>query len=531
MSKVINPKLPCPSCPSSDAYHEYDDGHGYCYSCSFYKPPREEFLEANTYTYEFVPHRGLSRKSLEFYDIRTKIDANGRPVADGFFYPDGSTKVRNLDDKSFYWQKQTGVESVSPDLFGRNKFDPGGHKWVIITEGEYDAASLYQCTSVPTVSVRSSASAVSDCAAARAFLNSHEKIFLGFDGDAAGLAARESVARLFEHHKVYVLDFVRHKDANDYLQAGEEDELRSIFSNAQRYLPKTVMPVTRDTIRKILSEAPSVGVPYPFPTLQGMTYGMRRGESILITAKPGVGKTELMHALEYQLLKETDDNVGAIFLEEPKGQHLRSLASIELGRPAFVPDHGVSDDDVATAVQAAVKDDSRLFIFDHFGSSDPDLLLDSIRFLVAACDVRWVLLDHISLVVSGERSEKDERRALDYISTRLEMLVKELNFGLIFVSHVNDNGQTRGSRAMEQLCDVRIDLSRDTESGSNITDLLVSKNRPPMGKSGPAGNLRFDSFRRRFVEVTEADNGELPWLISPSLAPSTEPASSKVPQT
>ena len=485
-------------------------------------------LDTN-YTYEYVPHRGLSRKSLEAYDIKTKVDQQGKPVSDGFFYPDGSIKVRSLDNKEFYWQKQAGVESVSPDLFGRNKFDPGGHKWVIITEGEYDAASLFQSTGVPTVSVRSSASAVSDCAAARTFLNSHEKIFLGFDGDSAGLSARESVARLFEHDKVFVLDFVRHKDANEYLMAGEEDELRNIFHNAQRYLPKTITAVTKAMVRRVLSEAPSVGVPFPFPTLNSMTYGMRRGESILITAPPGVGKTELMHALEYQLLKETDDNVGAIFLEEPKGQHLRSLASIELGRPAFVPDHGVSDDDVAAAIQAAVKDDSRLYIFDHFGSSDPELLLDSIRFLVAACNVGWILLDHISLVVSGERSEKDERRALDYISTRLEMMVKELNFGLIFVSHINDAGQTRGSRAMEQLCDVRIELSRDTKGGSNIVDLLVSKNRPPMGKSGAAGSLRFDNFRRKFLEINppDLDQGEPTWPTSPSPVPEQETASSK----
>jgi hypothetical protein len=35
---------------------------------------------------------------------------------------------------------------------------------------------------------------------------------------------------------------------------------------------------------------------------------------------------------------------------------------------------------------------------------------------------------------------------LSYFSTRSEMVVKELDFGLIMVSHVNDLGQTRGSR-------------------------------------------------------------------------------------
>ena len=28
---------PCPSCTSSDAYIEYDDGHGHCFSCNYHK--------------------------------------------------------------------------------------------------------------------------------------------------------------------------------------------------------------------------------------------------------------------------------------------------------------------------------------------------------------------------------------------------------------------------------------------------------------------------------------------------------------
>ena len=37
-SKMIK-QGPCPECESSDAYTLYDDGHGYCFSCEFYKPP------------------------------------------------------------------------------------------------------------------------------------------------------------------------------------------------------------------------------------------------------------------------------------------------------------------------------------------------------------------------------------------------------------------------------------------------------------------------------------------------------------
>lgn len=501
-SKITESRLPCPNCPSSDAYHIYEDGHGYCFSCNFYQSPKGEFLEEEVYTYEYLPHRGLSKKTLEFYDIRTKIDKNGKPIADGFPYPSNQLKVRLLGKKEFYWEKSSG-EEVKPGLFGRDKFNTGGHKFVILTEGEYDAATCYQVLRVPSLSIRSSGTGSTDVNVDRSFINSHERIFLAFDNDTAGRSAREAVARLFDFNKVYVLEFDRHKDANEYLKAGEEDELKNIFANAKRYLPETVLAINSASVSKILAETASVGVPYPFPKLQEMTFGMRRGESVLITAQEGVGKTELMHALEYQLLIGTNDNVGAIFLEEPRRDHLRTLASIKLERPCFVPEQGVSDITVAKAIEDICGVDDRLYLYSHFGSDSPDVLLDTIRFMVTACSCNWVLLDHITMVVSGIQGDKDVTRALDYLATRLEMMVNELNFGLIFVSHVNDFGQTRDSRMISKVCNVRIDLTRDLEENSNIINLKVSKNRPPMGKTGDAGSYSFDPSTRKYTEVSE----------------------------
>jgi hypothetical protein len=98
------------------------------------------------------------------------------------------------------------------------------------------------------------------------------------------------------------------------------------------------------------------------------------------------------------------------------------------------------------------------------------------------------------MVVSGLGGD-NERRALDYLSTRLEMLVKELDFALVVVSHVNDDGLTRGSRNISKIADIRIDLTRDIKSSDPIirrtTNLMIAKNRF-CGRTGPAGQLLFD---------------------------------------
>lgn len=496
-NKILEIHQPCPSCPSSDAYCVYEDGHGWCFSCNYYKPPDKLLLDE--FTYEYLPWRGVSKETFRFYDVRTKINPDGSPRDVGFPYPNGSYKIRLLDKKAFYSQG----EISKAGLFGRNKFAAGSHKTLTITEGELDALSLYQVLRSPVVSVHSASSAATDVGFDRSWCNSFERIVLAFDGDEAGSEAARKVANLFDYNKVYQVSFPggNRKDANDYVRAGDFDTLATIWHNCKKYLPSTIVSSFKD-FDKIIKEKPKSGVMYPFPTLNYMTYGIRTGESVLITAQEGVGKTEVMHSIEYQLLRETDDAIGAIFLEEPKKRHLQAVAGIHLRQPVHLPDTSVSDAQVFDAVQEIVRVDDRLHVYTHFGSSNPDDILDTIRFLVTARLCKYILLDHLTMVVSG-LGGKDERTALDYLSTRLEMMVKELDFALIVVSHVNDDGLTRGSRNISKIADIRVDLHRDVTSVDPVIrrtiHLIVSKNRF-CGRTGPAGELLFDPITYTLTE-------------------------------
>ena len=449
------------------------------------------------FSYEYLDRRSISSSTHQFYGVKTKIDANGKPLAVGYIYPNGAIKTRYLDKKSF----STEGDIANAGLFGMDKFAAGVAKYVTITEGEDDALSLYEVLRNPVVSVQSSSSAARDAALARSWLNSYERIYLAFDNDTAGKSAVDAVAKLFDYNKVFHVKFSNRKDANEYLEAGEREQLKRIWWNSKKYLPETVVS-SFDSYREILNTEITKGVPFPWPTLTDLTYGIRQGKSYLITAQEGVGKTEVMHAIEYQLLKETDDAIGAIFLEEPKPDHIRTLASIELKSPVNRPDTTATNAEVSAAFERAVGSDDRLHTYSHFGSDDPEVLLDTIRFLVSARGCRYVLLDHISMVVSGLQGE-DERKALDYIATRLEMMVQELGFALIFVSHVNDLGQTRGSRYIGKIAHVVLNLSRDVENEDpvirNTIELNLKKNRGGK-RAGPAGKIIYNEKTCTFHE-------------------------------
>lgn len=443
------------------------------------------------FTYEYLPWRGVTPESFRHYKTQTKIGPEGKPIEVGFVYPNKSVKVRSLEKKSFYSKGEIGKAG----LFGRDHFTAGSNKTLVITEGELDAISLWQVLRTPVVSVHSASSARTDVGVDRSWCNSFERIVLAFDADEPGREAARAVASLFDYNKVYSVSFAGdgRKDANDYLRHGEADELASICKNARRFLPVEI-DSSFSVFEKILSEEPKQGTPYPFPTWNYMTYGIRPGESVLITAQEGVGKTEVMHAILHQQLRETDENIGAIFLEEPKQRLLQAIAGITLQKPVHLPDSGVTSAEAYAAVKSTVRVDDRLHVYSHFGSDDPDSILDTIRFLVAGRGCKFILLDHITMVVSG-LGGSDERQALDYLSTRLEMMVKELDFSLVVVSHVNDEGLTRGSRNISKIADIRIDLQRDIKSHDPVVrrtiQVTVAKNRY-CGRTGPAGYLLFD---------------------------------------
>lgn len=514
-SIAVETHVPCEDCGSSDALTRYDDGHSYCFSCLTWFPPpkgnRRYGHNAGNYTYEYLPFRGINRDALEFYNVKSKINSDGEPVSIDFVYPNGSHKIRDLSVKSFWSEKGPNGESINDaGLFGRNRFSAGGSRSVTITEGELDAISLWQALgsnpSYAVCSVQSSSSAHRDCSHDREWLNSFDKIYIAFDGDDAGRRASDQVAKLFEPAKVYHVRFTKRKDANEYVAIGEGDELKRIWWNSKIYLPENVISSIQD-FKDILDKETQHGFPFPFKKLTEMTYGMQMASSILLTAPPKVGKTELFHFCEHSLLK-AGNNVATIFLETEPKRHLQALAAIELERPCHIPNCGVSKADRDAAIDRVIGVDNRLFIYSHYGSDNPDVLLDRIRYFVVAHNCRYVMFDNITISVAGLGEEKTTQ-ILDYLSTKLEMMTKELDFCLLFISHINDYGQTRGSRNLGMVCDMRIDVSRDLQADSEIDKRTWNINLAYArlsGKSGPAGRVIFNPDTYSFTELIDIEH-------------------------
>ena len=482
---------PCPHCTSSDAYTEYDSGVIECYSCGFKgrKENKMQYDDVRVY-----PHRGLKEKTLRFYGTTTAFEGES-PKVTAFSYPDKAFKYRDMEHKKFHTSKPFSNYA----LFGMDKFDKGSKESITITEGEYDAMSIWQASGGYTaaVSISGASAAHKTCVQNFDYINSFDKIILALDNDEPGQQAKEKIMALFDPKKIYTIDFLRHKDANEYLQNNEEGKLYEVWKGHHKDIPKGIIHRFDDIKAALARNTADRISDYPWNHLNDALRGIHKGEFILFKGLEGIGKTEVLRAIEYHILKHTKEKLGIIRLEETYGDTVRGIATYELQAPAMMEDSGFTDEDVMDAYTKAVDgDDERLFIQSSFDTDDPDAIINNIRFLVSGGGCSVIVLDHLSMLVTGLEDD-DVRKKLDYICTRLKKMCIMHNFCLISVIHVNDNGQTRDSRYPPKIANSVIHLERDVRSPDpqmrRQTHLIVEKGRGQGTKTGPVGSVFYDN--------------------------------------
>jgi twinkle protein len=461
-----------------------------------------------------IPDRGINRQTCEKFGVTQDDTKQYYPYTDegGIIV---AVKSRTVENKSF----SINGDFKSAALFGQHLFHSGG-KYVTVYEGELDALAGYQLTGSqwPSVSIRNGAqAALKDCKAQYEWLNSFEQIVICFDADEPGQKAAKEVAELFGQKAKIVKHKSGYKDACDYLSSGATKEFVNEWWKAEVYIPDGIVNAA-DLWEDICKPEPKAEAVYPWEGLNKLLYGLRKAELITVTAGSGLGKSQFLREILYHLLKTTDWNVGGLFLEESTRKTAQSIMSLHANKLLHLPDTPVTTEELKDAFDATLGT-NRVYLFDHFGSSDVDNIANRIRYMAKACDCRVVFLDHISIVVSG-LDNGDERKAIDAMMTKLRTLVQELEVTLICVSHLrrpqgnagHEDGQAvslsqlRGSGAIAQLSDAVITLERNSmaenESERHKTRVAVAKNRYN-GYTGPACELQYIKETGRMIEMKD----------------------------
>jgi twinkle protein len=545
-SEIVKSHQPCPDCGSSDALAYYPE-NTYCFSCKAHRHLKSTgeidhsipvtYIEKGTFKPMATVQQQFNSDRLNFSPIiDRKIDvdtcrkygvkqgtANGK-ACHVYPYYDKDTKehivnkIRIVDTKEFFSE---GEKHKKTGLFGQHLFSEGG-KFITITEGELDCLAAYQMmgSKWPVISVRNgAASALNEIKYNLDYLGSFQHVVLCFDNDEPGIKATREIANLLEPGRCKIMHLSK-KDACEYLMHGQTQKFVQDFWNARTYTPEGIL--CGPDIEKILfSEEKIESYPYPWDSLNSMTYGMRRGELVLVTAGSGIGKSSVMRELAHYLMKTANEKVGCLFLEEPVRKTSDGILSIEANKKFHIP---ASEQNVWTQEdrKQAYEDMNRLenaVFWNHFGSTSLDNLLSRIRYMAKGLDCKYIILDHISIVVYDLG---DERKAIDTAMLKLRTLVQELNIHLMVVCHLSRPSGTgheegasvslkelRGSHSLAQLPDMIFALERNNQAVSeqerSRTLIRILKNRFS-GETGPVTMLLWNKNNGRLTEVPIDDS-------------------------
>lgn len=505
--------------------------------------PKETLKEVSEYPFKDIESRGIRKETCERFGVRVGVSEEDGKTIEAVYFPSYNQKGKVIGykkqdltkDKSedYHWST-VGSVTISSKLFGQEVAEAVQRKrgTLVYTEGEWDCMSCHQAmvdqvkgtkyagmepfvVSVPL----GTANAVEATLHNNEFIQSFDNLCIFFDDDYCtpaekqkgimrGHEAREAVASALVGSQLSLFTVTTggsYKDASDMLQDGESDALAKLVQFGKRaYSAEKITRASDISFEELIAQGEE-GIMIPeFPKLMQKIRGLRKRELVLVTAPSGVGKSTLTSIFASGIM-EAGERIGMIYLEERNVETLQRMvaAKLKVNYNKFKnnPLAFASREDIQAAYDSIV-DNDKLIMLGHFGSLPITELMSKIKHMVFVEKVGYILLDHLSVVISGSDVE-NERKELDMVMTELAAFCAANDVGIIAVSHINrSNAQEflppkgkdadkpfwvrvtkeslRGSAALEQLSWVILGLEPQImpdRSRGNVR-ITVLKNRP-----------------------------------------------------
>lgn len=492
----------------------------------FSKKPMEEYVSNNTtkmsdkesvasilqLPFADFSSRGIRPEIVEKFNVRASLSEEDGLTQQAWYFP-----YYNQKGKLCGWKRRDltkdkeerghfttiGKVGVNCKMFGQEHAEAiqRARKRLMIVEGEPDVMAAYQALVdnvkgtkyegmepfIVSISC-GTANAVESVQHNLEFIDSFETIVLGFDNDQAetpkeirdgikrGKEATDDVASSLMRDNIVVVEYAEGmKDPNEYLIAGRSKELAQTLQFAKKkFVAERVVLGSDIKFEDVIAPREYGAMVGSFPKLMNKIGGFRKRELTVLTSMSGVGKSTVTSEIAY-CLGEHGYRVGLIFLEEETRETLQRLIARKLNvnynKFKFEPQKYASEDKIKEAYDWAV-DNGRFVFLDHFGSLQVETLMNKIKSMVYINKVDYIILDHLTLVVSGNATN-DERKMLDICLTELAAFVASNDVGILAISHLNRDAaqELKGISKIEQPMWVKV--KKEDMRGSSSLEALA----------------------------------------------------------
>lgn len=516
---------------------------------------KETVEEVLKYGFHGSEERKIRKDICKKFGVRASVSQEDGTTVTAFYFPSYNQKgklvgfmkqdVTKSKEEKGHWTA-VGSVTVSNKLFGQEISESINrkHNNLVITEGFWDTMSVFQAQVDSlkgtkfegmepfVVSINlGTANAVENMLHNEEFVRSYDSWTIFFDDDYCtpkevkqgimkGHEAREAVASAFVGSGISLMTVSPDegfKDASDYMQAGRSDDLAKLVQFGKRaFSAEKIVKAKEISLDELLEPRPEGIYVNSFPKLMEKIHGFRGRELCLLTAPSGVGKSTVMSIFADSFV-QSGEKVGMIYLEETNKETFQRLVASKLKvnylKFKDKPLECATIDEIKSAYDEIVNDD-KLVMLGHFGSLPVSELMSKIKHMHLVEGCRYILLDHLSMVISGLETD-NERKQLDIVMTELAAFCAANDVCVIAVSHINRSAaeqfkppkgkenepfwvkvtkeMMRSSSSLEQLSFIVLGLEPQImpdRSRGNVR-LTVLKNRP-WGYLGVCDEFKID---------------------------------------
>ena len=249
-------------------------------------------------------------------------------------------------------------------------------------------------------------------------------------------------------------------------------------------------------VKKAAKEMPTYGRPWPWESLNKLTFGRRGGEGIYVGAGTKIGKDAWSDEMIHHITQTEQLPVAVFKFEEDPALTVKKLAGKVMNKQFHRPDGSFTQEELNEGVDIVEK--SGVLLFDSYmkeGSDDLwERLKPAIRHAVQIEGCKDIFINPITQLTDGMNGS-DTDAYLRKFSNELAAMAKDLDFFYYCFCHLlkPDSGkpheegghvhsnQFRGSRAMMEKTHFMLGIERnklaEDEDEKNTSTFVLLDNR------------------------------------------------------
>jgi replicative DNA helicase/5S rRNA maturation endonuclease (ribonuclease M5) len=232
------------------------------------------------------------------------------------------------------------------------------------------------------------------------------------------------------------------------------------------------------------------------------------------------GKSTIMREIVMDVVKNSEEKVGIVALEESPAETARKLSGMALNRnPA---NEEIPEDELKVGFDEVFKD-NRIILLDHQGAMQDNTIIDNIEYM-CLMGATTIIIDHITILVSEGMGHLTGNEAQDKMMNELLRIVKTYPVWLGVISHLRktpnsaksfEEGEIptldaiKGSGSVKQISFDIVgfgrNLTADEDEERNTIRIAVLKSRYS-GLTGGVPGAIYDSKTGRLKRASAIDN-------------------------